>query len=73
MTVGEWSNALREPTTMRAKMGPGCESSRPLPASGQEADLRCGCGRLLARLVLGAVELKCRRCKRTWRIPLETG
>jgi hypothetical protein len=34
-------------------------------------ELRCGCGSLLARLVGGAVELKCRRCKRTWNIPLE--
>jgi hypothetical protein len=33
-------------------------------------ELRCGCGSLLARLVAGAVELKCRRCKRTWRVPL---
>jgi hypothetical protein len=37
------------------------------------ADLRCGCGSLLAKLVSGAVELKCRRCKQTWRIPLEAG
>ncbi len=34
-------------------------------------ELRCGCGSLLARLVQNAVELKCRRCKRTWNIPLE--
>ena len=33
-------------------------------------ELRCGCGSLLARVVAGAVELKCRRCKRTWRVPL---
>jgi hypothetical protein len=33
-------------------------------------ELRCGCGSLLARMVSGAVELKCRRCKRTWNIPL---
>ncbi len=30
---------------------------------------RCVCGSLLARLVLGGVELKCRRCKRTVVIP----
>jgi hypothetical protein len=36
-------------------------------------DLRCDCGSLLARLVGGEVELKCRRCKRTWRIPVEGG
>lgn len=34
-------------------------------------ELRCGCGSLLARVVAGAVELKCRRCKRTWRVPLD--
>ena len=36
-----------------------------------DSDLRCGCGSLLARLVADAIELKCRRCKQTWRIPLE--
>ena len=36
-------------------------------------ELRCGCGSLLARLVAGGVELKCRRCKRTWVAALETG
>ena len=30
-----------------------------------EADCRCVCGSLVARLVEGGVELKCRRCKRT--------
>ena len=33
-------------------------------------DCRCACGSLLARVVDGAVELKCRRCKRTHRVPL---
>jgi hypothetical protein len=33
-------------------------------------DCRCVCGSLVARLVDGAVELKCRRCKRTLRVPL---
>jgi phage FluMu protein Com len=36
-------------------------------------DVRCGCGNLLARLVFGGVELKCRRCKRTVMLPLEAG
>ena len=36
-----------------------------------EGELRCGCGSLLARVVEDAVELKCRRCKRTWTIPLQ--
>jgi hypothetical protein len=35
------------------------------------AELRCHCGSLLARAVAGGVELKCRRCKRTWVLPLE--
>ncbi len=34
-------------------------------------ELRCGCGSLLARIVGPAVELKCRRCKRVWNIPIE--
>jgi hypothetical protein len=34
------------------------------------ADCRCLCGSLLARMVEGAVELKCRRCKRTLLVPL---
>jgi hypothetical protein len=33
--------------------------------SGEDAELRCACGSLLARYVEGKVELKCRRCKRT--------
>jgi len=27
------------------------------------AELRCGCGSLMARLLAGDIELKCRRCK----------
>ncbi len=34
-------------------------------------DVRCGCGSLLARVVDGAVELKCRRCKRVWRLAVD--
>jgi hypothetical protein len=41
------------------------------PGCRGHGELRCGCGSLLARLVRNSVELKCRRCKRTWRIPLE--
>jgi hypothetical protein len=40
---------------------------------GGAGDVRCGCGSLLARVVGGSVELKCRRCKKTWTIPLERG
>ena len=43
-------------------------SERPCGPS----DLRCACGSLLARRVGDAVELKCRRCKRTVLIPFET-
>jgi phage FluMu protein Com len=35
-----------------------------------EADCRCLCGSLLARVIEGAVELKCRRCKRTLVVPI---
>lgn len=38
------------------------------PVEGGCEDVRCGCGSLLARVVDGAVELKCRRCKRVWRL-----
>jgi phage FluMu protein Com len=32
--------------------------------------IRCECGNLVARLVPGGVEIKCRRCKRQIVIPL---
>lgn len=44
---------------------------RKLSSGGRNAPLRCLCGNLLARLTLGGVELKCRRCKRLMIIPLE--
>lgn len=34
------------------------------------SECRCLCGSLVARLVSGGVELKCRRCKRTVLVPL---
>ena len=37
----------------------GCGRARP------PCECRCDCGSLLARLVPGGVEVKCRRCKRT--------
>jgi hypothetical protein len=40
---------------------------------GEAAELRCGCGSLLARLVQDHLELKCRRCKRAWMIPVTAG
>jgi phage FluMu protein Com len=36
-----------------------------------DGDLRCHCGSLLARWVGGEIELRCRRCKRTFRLPVE--
>ena len=33
--------------------------------------LRCQCGSLLARVVPGGIEVKCRRCKRTIVIALD--
>lgn len=36
---------------------------------GAAADVRCLCGGLLARWKGGALELKCRRCKRMLLIP----
>jgi hypothetical protein len=40
-------------------------------ASREEDALRCGCGALLARVVPGGVELKCRRCRRCLVIRLD--
>jgi hypothetical protein len=34
-------------------------------------DIRCGCGRLLARRTSGRIEIKCRRCDRTITIDLD--
>jgi phage FluMu protein Com len=49
--------------------------SRIVEEAGQTShaceDVRCGCGSLLARVVDGAVELKCRRCKHVWRLPVD--
>jgi hypothetical protein len=41
------------------------------PAPRADGEVRCGCGSLLARLAGAALELKCRRCKRVWRLPVE--
>jgi hypothetical protein len=43
------------------------------PCCTAAGELRCGCGSLLARVLGDSVELKCRRCKRTWTIPLQRG
>ncbi|OGW76477.1 MAG: hypothetical protein A3J72_10125 [Nitrospirae bacterium RIFCSPHIGHO2_02_FULL_40_19] len=33
-------------------------------------EIRCECGSLLARLTKDKLEVKCRRCKRVWIIPV---
>jgi len=45
-------------------------AGEPATACCAGGDLRCGCGHLLARVVGRQVELKCRRCKKIWTIPL---
>jgi hypothetical protein len=45
-------------------------AARPCACAAAGTDLRCDCGSLLARVVEGGVELKCRRCKRTVVLPL---
>ncbi len=45
-----------------------------IEAKKKSADqVRCICGALIARLVPGGVELKCRRCKRTQVVPFSPG
>ena len=49
------------------------ESPRPRRAAKatpqSEDDCRCRCGSLVARIVEGGVEIKCRRCKRDLLVP----
>jgi hypothetical protein len=52
---------------------PGVKKKRPIPPRDEHRELRCTCGSLIARLVAGGVELKCRRCKRSIVVPLESG
>jgi hypothetical protein len=54
-----------------SRAGPVRFDDAPTPPCCAGNELRCGCGSLLARLVGGSVELKCRRCKRVWNIPVE--
>jgi hypothetical protein len=44
-----------------------CDEHRDAPRADE---LRCECGCLLARLVPDGVELKCRRCRRVFVVPL---
>ncbi len=56
-----------------AEDGSRCDDCGGRPAAQEEGDMRCACGSLLARLVRGGVEVKCRRCKRTTILPIEAG
>ena len=47
------------------------ETNSPEPTETNPDDIRCECGRLLARKVPGGVELKCRRCGRFLRLTIE--
>lgn len=40
-------------------------------SGGGPSDLRCECGRLIARRLATGIELKCGRCKRVALIPLD--
>ena len=43
--------------------------SAPKAAPRSDDDCRCRCGSLVARIVDGGVEIKCRRCKRDLLVP----
>jgi phage FluMu protein Com len=47
-----------------------CDEHRDIPRADE---LRCECGCLLARLVADGIELKCRRCRRVFVVPLTEG
>jgi hypothetical protein len=60
----------RPPAPVEKEMLP-CRDAVPEKGAHDPAsDCRCLCGSLLARVVDGGVELKCRRCKRTVLVPL---
>lgn len=55
---------MQKPTTLRPTHGP----AAPAPTGAEPAgarELRCDCGKLLARVVHSVIELKCSRCKRS--------
>ena len=66
-TCAETRDALLELLDLKPT-SPTCPEAHP---AHPEGDCRCLCGSLLARVVDGGVELKCRRCKRTLLVPLE--
>ncbi|MCC6748948.1 MAG: hypothetical protein IT371_14915 [Deltaproteobacteria bacterium] len=67
------ASVLRRP---RAGTGDPLSGPRLVQGAPQRAlteDLRCDCGNLLARLLAGEIELKCRRCKRVVTLSVEPG
>lgn len=50
--------------------GDKCHTNDATTDRRDDCGLRCDCGCLLARLVAGGVEIKCRRCKTTHVVPL---
>ncbi len=46
-------------------------NSEPPSSPGFLKEQRCGCGALLARVVAGRLEIKCKRCKRVALFSLE--
>lgn len=52
-------------------MEPTSNAAPPIaPLTSCAGEVRCGCGRLVARIVPGGVELKCQRCKQIVVVPL---
>jgi hypothetical protein len=44
----------------------------PVSECGQDNETRCECGQLIAKVVGGGLELKCKRCKRIVMIPFSS-
>jgi len=44
----------------------------PVSECGQGNETRCECGQLIAKVVGGGLELKCKRCKRIVMIPFSS-
>jgi hypothetical protein len=49
---------------LTSKASPSSRQSTAAECSHGDGDIRCDCGSLIARWTDGAVEIKCRRCKR---------
>ncbi|MFM2415442.1 MAG: hypothetical protein RL385_165 [Pseudomonadota bacterium] len=59
-----------QPERSGAKVGEECDACIAAVDDCEPSALRCACGNLMARLLEGRIELKCRRCKRAVYIPL---